>query len=211
MLGLGWTFLFAGNGWVVANQLHPRDFFPLHAAALLLVTGAVTEVVALAAARWPRASTTVGSGRPAASPADRSRVGDAVAALAAVGLVVAALWSTTRVDVDVLVASEPRVATVDEHDVDLVVGDYWLVWPTVVEARAQGLDVDGVTERSDAVIGRILRDVDADLDGGGSVRVLCTGPEERPCLDQLDRVTGREWEVTEVIDHDPLVVAVDPR
>jgi hypothetical protein len=213
---MGWTFLFAGNGWVVSNSLHPRYFFPLYAAGLLLVVGAVTEVVEVAMERAVphlRARSLRSSGAGAGAEAGAGEVPRRLAlagSLLTVAIVPAAVWAIRRVPVDELTRAQPQVAAAEEHDVELVVGDYWRVWPTVFAGRAQGIELEGVAARSDPVRSRILGKLEAQLAQDGVVRVVCTEGSPSRCVEHMVATTGRGWELDDVLDRRPLVLVLTP-
>lgn len=194
VFALGWTVLFSGNHWVATNNLYPRYFFPMFAAGLLLITASVTELVRTSAERWTRPPA---RGLPAAALV--------VAVVVTVATPVLGVWALTRVDIDALDAAEPGVVAAREHDVDLVTGDYWGVWPTVIAARADGLDVLGLAYRATST-GQAINDrIARGLAHEGNVTLLCIGVTAADCAGAL-----ANWGLSEftVVSEQPLVVDV---
>lgn len=193
-----WTVFFAGNEWVASNGYGNRYFFPVYVVALLVVAGACAELSALVAER----------------ALDRHvRAAAAGTGVLAVGLVALGIWAARDLAVQPepgsLALARPAAEVVLDHDVQIVVGNYWNVWPVVVLARDGGADALGLTIRSDPLLDDI-RGVAADP-GPGGLKVACIAVNEARCLGDLREVTGQRWEVVETLVDSPLAIRIRPR
>ena len=92
-----------------------------------------------------------------------------------------------------------------DADANLVVGDYWAVWPVVVAGRAVGDDLLGVSFRSDPILDEIKKELSQ---GGDAPRVLCLGADPVACADVVTSWTEEFWFVDEVVLNDPLIISV---
>lgn len=193
LFAVAWVAAFSGNLWVASNQLSARYFFPVFATGLLILTAATTACVLRVAEHLPHLTITV------------STRGAAGACLATVLLPALAVWSFARIDIDALVATRPAVAVAREQRVDIVTGDYWSVWPTVIEARAQGLDVLGLAYRANPIVDDLSQRIAAELGRDGAVTVLCLGIGPADCATSL---TNWGLTLTRPVSNDPLVVDV---
>lgn len=193
LFAFGWVVIFSGNAWVVSNGLQERYFFPVFAAAVVVLGGAATELTALVLTHVP-----------ASLPAQPRWLVGAAATMALTAPVVG-LWTLTRVDIEVLSSAEPEVAAIRSYDADIVTGDYWRAWPIVIAARDQGLDVTGVAYRWSPLVAETTNMVYDRLDTDGAVTVLCVGLDEAACGGSM-----YYWGLTldAVLSHDPLVVSV---
>lgn len=200
VFGIVWLVVFSGNRWVEINLVLPRYFFPLYGAMLLVIAGAVAEVVAIADERLAD-----GGVRPPA----RTAVTAGAYAVAAVAALVGVERAGT---VPVLDEAGPVVELARSGDVQLVAGTYWDVWPAVVRGRAEGLELLGVTERSIATRAEILSVVDRELAAAGHVELVCVDDDHQICLNWLSAVTGRAWTTAPAAPPTPppRIVAVTP-
>jgi hypothetical protein len=203
---VAWTGVFSGNLWVERNQLNFRYFFPLFAAGLFVITSAATEcsvrVVALARGAW--------SVRGRKRRTARGALPTVQVVLACVALAAAptTIWLVSRVRVDALVAAEPRVDELADDDIKFVAGDYWRVWPTVVEARAQGLTVWGVTLRSEATASGLRTALAEEVRRNGSAAIMCLDVDAQACLDSTRVWTGLPLTLVSQGSTEPLVIVV---
>jgi hypothetical protein len=193
---LGWLLLFSTNGWVIQNLHEFRYFYPLYASFALYVAGASTELV-LATRRW----------RPSPDATLRRRPVIVAEAVFLLLTVIAAIVSVGRTDVTALDATRDDLAAIREHEVRLVAGQYWSTWPTVVAARASGLDVAGASYRSDPIEDQIRSVLD---DGGESSAVLCSGVGVDDCVAAVNEWSTTPWGQAEVLDEVPLVITIHP-
>lgn len=192
-----WTFLFAGNKWVVTNALYPRYFFPVYAAALLYVVAAACEVIVLAQARgWTRRIQPLRP-RPALRPLVAASI--LVAPIAGVAAV-------HRVHFLVLVQAEPAADLVVEREIDLVVGDYWTVWPVVIDARARGNEVLGVSDRTAAIGSQVEAAIGDDVSAGDPLTAMCLGVDVPRCVEMVNEWAPYPLDVDVLIADRPLVV-----
>jgi len=90
------------------------------------------------------------------------------------------------------------------------VGDYWNTWPIVVAGRGGGLDLLGVTYRSDAIDDQIHDALDDSIAHTGSVRLLCTSGDAVVCTNDFATFTGGSWVAEPAMNADPLVIDVRP-
>jgi hypothetical protein len=193
LIALGWLLLFATNRWVEINLFLYRYFFPVYAAGLLAVAGAVAEVVAWCARL---------------APLKRRLPGVASALLASVVAVTAVVASAAlagSVDLPVLERGADLAQVADDHDADLIVGDYWQVWPAMFAARAEGNDgIVAVTFRAAALRDEI-REVGRAMP---AVTALCVDVDEVECVAELRAASGGDWQIVTVRSRTPLVVDV---
>ena len=160
-----------------------------------MISGAAAEIVAAIADRR-------GAGAPWIR-GDRSRIALLVVPAAAI-VVVASVAVAANVRVPAIEAGDDRAAVARQFDVELMVGDYWQVWPTVFADRANGGDLLGVTARSDPLFDRI-RDVAATSD---TVGVLCTDADPAACIHLLGTFVPGDWRIVSVSSESPLVLEV---
>ncbi len=203
VFGIGWTVLFTGNAWVVANGLNERYFFPTFAATHLLVTAAISEIVDIVYERVPVER------RRLATRSLLSRR-SAVAAIVATTLVLSAftVWRFTRSSIDVLVAAHPVVDAARAADAQFVLGDYWSAWPVVVLGRMEGDDLEGIVYRFDPRRDDVGAAIDAALATDGEFNVACTWPTSQECMDWLQFFTGRSFELAQVAAESPMILTV---
>lgn len=196
-----WFLAFSTNAWIIQNQYEFRYFYPLYVTYLLFVAAASTELV-LRTRRWRRSPR---------QPATRGTMIAAVEVFALLAVWAGALTITHRSEVVALTASEPFVTTARELDVRLVAGNYWTVWPTVVDGRARGLPLLGVSFRSDPLIDEIRDELDAARKRGGTV-VLCAGLDDPDGCVALVNERSPEpiWVVDGVERQSPLVIRIAP-
>jgi hypothetical protein len=193
---LGWLLMFSGNQWVASNGHNPRYFFPMFAAGVVLITAATTELVGAACKRAP-----VGADGGPTGWQLTLRAGLAIAA--PVGAAVA----LRTVEIDDLAESRPAVDAALAFDADIIAGDYWTVWPAVIEARAERLDVLGLAYRANPRADEITDRIAHELAGDGLVTVVCVGVDEATCADSLRNWGMRQSRVASKI---PLVVEFEP-
>lgn len=196
-IAITWTALFCANGWVEINQFTFRYFFPVYALGLFVLAAAVSELTALVA------------GRCALRYASRG----VAALLVAVLLVATSTWFASTVARTRIIAVDDgraiaRVAS--QHGADLVVGDYWRVWPAQFAARMDGHELIAVAFRASAMRPEIVARARA-----SSVDVLCLDLDRPTCLSELTTWTNVSWELIGVRSDDPVVIevalAVPPR
>ena len=89
-------------------------------------------------------------------------------------------------------------------------GDYWNTWPIVVAGRGAGLDLLGVTYRSDAIDDQIHAAVDDSLARTGRVRLLCTSGDAVACTNDFAAFTGGDWVAEPAANAAPLVIDIRP-
>jgi hypothetical protein len=198
---LAWLFAFSGNLWVATNALSPRYFFPVFAAGLLLLTGAVAEL-------WCAiiAHTTALDRRPPRLGTHwqlASVGGMAMSAFAAVAYI-------ERTEIDVLADSAPVVDAVVRYDVDVIAGDYWPVWPAVIEARARGHDVLAVTYRANPLADEIAVRLADELAAPNELTVLCLAIEQVSCIASVAVLSPTPLEAGRVLSQEPVVLVVEP-
>jgi hypothetical protein len=193
---VGWLLLFSANAWVQQGSVvRFRYYFPVYVAGFVLVSAAVVEISVAVRERVPALWITRRAQRPIALASS--------AALTAIALGAASTLSVDRIGD--LEAIAPLALTVERHDVEFVVGDYWTVWPTTFRARADGFDVIGVAFRSTPLAddARAL----VAVAGPGSIhRVLCAWADIARCEAELTAFTGLAWSVGETVVTEPLVV-----
>ncbi len=192
LFALVWLLVFSANSWVQTNSFSLRYFFPVVAAFLLLV-GAATAEVATSFENTMR--------QHVGTTALQCCVG--VASVVAIGIGVIGL--TTDDSLSVLRTAEPLAATVVERDVDVVVGEYFEVWPVVFSARSKGADVNGIANRAWPILDNVIQ---AAEEQAGTITVLCAGDEVDRCRRRLSAFTEIEWVVVEELATDPPLVAV---
>ena len=191
----GWFLLFSTNGWVIQNLHEFRYFYPLYVTFIMYVAGAVTELV-LATRGWRRSYESVIRSRAVVLGIETGLV---------VALVVVGGISIRHTDVSAIDVTREPVAAAHEHDVRLVAGNYWTTWPTVVAGRAAGLDLIGVSYRSDPIRDQI-REVLHDADG--TANVLCSGVDVGDCVDTVNDWSTSRWGDAEVVEEWPLVISI---
>jgi hypothetical protein len=189
---VGWLLLFSGNQWVDSNGHNPRYFFPVFATGIVLITAATTELVGAASKHAAL--------RASSGPSGWRLTLTAGLAFAAPGGAAVALRT---VEIDDLTESRPAVEAAREFDADIIAGDYWTVWPAVIEARAQQLDVLGLAYRANPWVDDITDRIEHELADDGFVTVVCLGVDEPTCADSL-----RNWgmRLSRVPSASPLVV-----
>ncbi|MEZ5296199.1 MAG: hypothetical protein R2697_08000 [Ilumatobacteraceae bacterium] len=177
-----WFVAFSTNGWVEQNLYEYRYFYPLYATYMLYVAAAATELT-LACRRFHRVRTSDGKVRDT-SPR-HALIGLAGATIAFVMMVTL----VHRVDVPALDQAEVYVDAAEDFDAELIAGDYWSVWPAVVAGRGAGLDVVGVSLRSDPVE-HDIRDI-VDRTGDSGLNLVCAGVGSDDCARRLGDWSGR--------------------
>ena len=201
LFGLAWLVVFSGNRWVERNLYEFRYFFTLYAAGMLILAASVTEAILLArqrltAPRWLRAPRPIAFG--------------VLCAVTVVLVVAIPLYATAHTDIPTLDATEPPVGAARHFDAEFVVGDYWNTWPIVVAGRGAGLDLLGVTYRSDAIDDQIHDAVDDSVARTGGVRVLCTSGDAVACTNDFAAFTGGSWVAGPAASANPLVIDLRP-
>jgi len=201
LVGLAWLVVFSGNLWVERNLYEFRYFYTLYAAGMLILAASVTEAILLARGRLST-QRWLSAPRPTAL---------GVLCTVAVVLVVAIpLYAAAHTDIPTLDATEHSVAAARRFDAEFVVGDYWNTWPIVVAGRGAGLDLLGVTYRSDAIDDEIHDAVDDSLARTGAVRVLCTSGDAVACTNDFAAFTGGDWVAAPAANAQPLVIDIRP-
>ena len=200
----GWLLAFSANGWVEANLFGYRYFFPVYAVTIFVITGGLIEGIRMI-------QPVVGRSRVARW----LEVGHRAFWSFAVVLGVVMTWGVIRLQSDggilVLEEVEADAQAADRLDVEAVIGGYWRVWPAVFAARADGLDVVGITYRAEA-IDEEVREVLGRVDTADwpTVQILCADVDEDECLAVLGRFTGQEWLRSDLLSEIPLVISVEP-
>jgi hypothetical protein len=204
--GVAWTALFSGNEWVAINALNFRYFFPIVAAGLFVVTSATTEcsvrAVTLARRHW-RVHAPKSPAPRAAWPAVQR-----VFACSALAAAPVTIWLVSRVSVDSLVAAEPRVDQLADDGIRFVAGDYWSVWPTVLEGRAQGLTVWGLLFRGEATLPQARSALADEVRQHGSARVMCLQVDAQGCLNSIRSWTELPLNLVSQVSSAPVVIVV---
>ena len=209
-----WFVAFSANAWIEQNLYEYRYFYPLYVTFMLYVAAATTELVL--GTRSLRSRTTAGETNdvPTADEIDTADEWRRTRALGAAGLagvvvaVVATIIVVHRTEVPLLEQSEVYVDAAEHFDADLVAGNYWSVWPAVVAGRSAGVDLIGVTYRSDPIEDEI-RDV-VDRTGDSGLAVVCAGVGSDDCARRLGDWSGRAWHVDQQLQEWPLVIRVVP-
>lgn len=200
--GAFFVLAFSANRWVEINLHSYRYFFPLYCAALFVIAGAVTELVTIAADWY---TVRLRSGRP---PSKRVALAATAAVYAVLG--VAAIGGLTRATPIVALSNaRPLVEAARANDAQLLVGNYWVVWPAVIQGRAEGLDLLGVSYRSDPIADEILDAVDDELTDG-QVALLCVDGDAARCMTEFSQFSGRTWALASASESGPLVIQVIP-
>lgn len=208
---LAWFCTFTANRWVADNLYGPRYYFPVYAVAIIVVA-----IAAIVAADWVRQALAdrVGShstpSRQRSLPGRKWRTvaitGTACALTAAIGLAGVADDGIPVVD-----AALPAAATAEELDVEVVVGDYWGVWPVVYASHRRGHEVFGLTYRGEAQASEMRAAVDRALtDPDDDVTLMCVGLDATGCVAEFDRFADGTWAVVSVDDEEPLTLTVRP-
>jgi hypothetical protein len=195
VLAVGWIVLFSANRWIEMNVFLFRYHFTAYAAGLFVISGAAAEIVA-----------TIADRRRAGAPwisGDRSRIALLVVPATAI-VVVASVAVAANVRVPAIEAGDDRAAVARQFDVELMVGDYWQVWPTVFADRASGGDLLGVTMRSDPLLDRIQ----VIAESSDTVGVLCTDADPAACVHLLGTFVPGDWRIVSVSSESPLVLEV---
>ncbi len=192
-----WFAAFSVNTWVVQNNHEFRYFYPFYVAFVLFVAAASTELVLAVRPLLPR------------TPTIEPRIATAVLSGGILVALVVAVVAVRHVRVESLAATDSWVAAAHDYDATLVVGNYWTTWPVVVAGRADGLDLLGVTFRSDPILDEIQSRLDAATRNHESVRVLCSSVDATTCASELSRVSQRDWILGRVVNEEPLVIDVD--
>ena len=200
VFAIAWTIVFSGNRWVAENGFQPRYFFPVQATGILIVAGGATA----AFARVSRRITERRPGLAAAAPA-RSWPVVIAAIVVLAGLTV---WRVERVRPDVVTSQLDAVRTAEAFDVPIIAGDYWFVWPAVLEARSRGDDVDGLTYRSAPIRDDLEAVMRSYVARDEPLPIMCLGAELSTCLDRFDSVSDLTWTVAAWLSEDPVVVTV---
>lgn len=200
--GLVWTVVFSGNLWVGMNLHGFRYFFPLYGAIFFLITGAITELATVAEARV--VARDAATNRHARFSVSRV-LSLSLIAVAALGI----FRLTSRIAVPILDNSRPDVAATQQYDVQIVVGNYWRVWPIVFLGRNEGHDLYGLTYRSDPVIRDVIRLVNGADAAGSITNLLCVDIDVDTCVGDFSRYTGQHWTLSKVESDAPLVITVD--
>jgi hypothetical protein len=201
LVGLAWLVVFSGNAWVERNLYEFRYFYTLYAAGMLILAASVTEAILLACMRL-KAPRWFSAPKPVAL---------AVLCAVVVALAVAIpLYAAVHTDIPTLDAAEQPVGAARRFDAKYVVGDYWKTWPIVVAGRGDGLDLLGVTVRSDAIDDQIHTAVDESLARTGKVRLLCASGDAVTCTNDFAMFTGGDWVAGPAANTDPLVIDVHP-
>lgn len=196
MLTVIWLIAFSANEWVELNLFSERYFFPCYVFALAVGIGAACEVAVWMLRR--------------VSEAEHSWPVRSVRATSAVLLVALTAVGSSRTmaaEVPDLVAAQAPARAAIELDAQLVIGDYWLVWPAVFVGNDLGADLVGLTYRSEAIGERIAAVID-DYDAGRTTAVtaVCVDGVVESCIAQLSGATGRGWQVAATRSESPLVV-----
>jgi hypothetical protein len=194
-IAAGWVLLFTANQWVEINLFSFRYYFPAFAAGFFVVSGAVTEALAWAAERRSVAELSASEHRAAAR---------AVAAAAAVAVAAVAVVAASRVSIGAVDAGRANAELAAGFDADLMVGDYWTVWPAMFASRSDGGDLLVVSVRSDPLRGR----VEQLIDSGSAVGVVCAGVDEVTCVASLSGFIGEPVQVVARVSEQPLVIDV---
>ena len=128
------------------------------------------------------------------------------------GLTVAAapltMWLVSRVEIDALVEAEPHVEQLASSDTQFVAGNYWLVWPTVVEARAQGRSAWGIAPRVEPIRSQVRSALSGEISRNGSARIMCLGVDAQGCLVTTRSWTGVPLTLLMQVGSDPLLIVV---
>lgn len=198
LFAIGWIVLFSANRWIEMNVFLFRYHFTAYAAGLFVISGAAAEIVTAFTDRRRAGAPWIG--------ADRSRIALLVVPAAAI-VVAVSVAVAANVRVPAIEAGDHRAAVARQFDVELMVGDYWQVWPTVFADRTNGGDLLGVTARSDPLLDRI-RDVAAASD---TVGVLCTDADPAACIHLLGTFVPGDWQLVSISSERPLVLELSAR
>ncbi len=195
VIAVVWVSVFSANRWIEINDFKFRYHFTAYAAGLFVMAGAVTEMVRAVTHRQvaPTFEST-----PAISGLSRLvvPVSTVVIAVSIAGGATVAVPAIEKGKEDATVARR--------YDVELLVGDYWRVWPAMFADRVDGGDALTVSFRSDPLMERIW-----EVSGSStSVGVLCVDGDPAACLDMLETIVGGEWRIVSTSCESPLVLEV---
>ncbi len=197
LFGIGWFVLFTANGWVELSGFPPRYYFPVFGAVILLITGAVAEVAALIADRMSSPMTVLTA---------RRRVGAVVAScVALMSLGTVRLLSDDGVPV--IAQGFDDVNATRPFGVDFVTGTYWRVWPTVLVARSQDLDVYGVAPRSEPTRSDVLAAIERK---SPDLTLMCLDVDAPACVADFSVFVDQPWQLVSVDNEVPLVIRIEP-
>ena len=191
-----WFVAFSTNGWVIQNAHEFRYFYPLYVTFMLYVAGASTECVLAVRPLLRRVAPL------------RPRLVTLLLTSSVLISMLVAVMVIRHVRVAAMVAAGESVEAAREFDVTLVVGNYWTTWPVIVAGRAEGLDLLGVTYRSDPILGDIQAALDLAEHQNRAVLVLCSGIDAPTCADELSRISTRDWMLSGTVSTQPLVISV---
>jgi hypothetical protein len=192
-----WVMTFSANRWIEINEFRFRYHFTAYAAGLFVMSGAITEITGAIADRRDGAAWAFG---PIGSTFGRWVV-------AAAGLVVAVSIAVgTTVRIPAIETGDEKAMIARQFDAELIVGDYWQVWPTMFADRRSGGDLLAVAVRSDPLMERI-RDVAASSD---TVGVYCTDDDPAACINSLVTIVGGDWRIVSIANESPLVMEISP-
>jgi hypothetical protein len=191
-----WFAAFSTNGWVEQNLHEFRYFYPLYVTYMMYAAGAVTEVLIATSNRRRRQATRGGS------PSWVAMVWATAMALGVGGTI----FATSRVDIPAIGAADDEVAAAREYEVSFVAGDYWSTWPVVIAGRSDGLDLFGVTYRSDPLLDAIRDTLDRLSRVQDGARVLCTIDDAQRCVSDFGSLIGRELAIGRIVSDRPLVI-----
>ncbi len=197
VIAIVWVVLFSANRWVEINDFRFRYHFTAYAAGFFIVAGTVAELVSAATDR-----------RRKSVDADRAATARAVPLVVpAAALVIAATVAlAARLEIPAIEEGEVDAVVAQQYDVELVVGDYWRVWPAMFADRANGGDLLAVSVRSDPLADRI-REIGT---SSASVGVLCVDDDPPACLGTIEMITGGGWRIVSTTSERPLVIEVVP-
>jgi hypothetical protein len=128
----------------------------------------------------------------------------------AVSAIVVAIVVVGATHIDALTATSDDLEVIDRYDLRLVAGDYWTTWPVVVAGRDRGLDLLGVSDRSQPIADDIVQEVNTELATTGVVRALCPVGDAGRCASQLAAITDRSWAAQPITSSGPMVIEARP-
>ena len=175
---LGYTALFAGNGWVAANQYPVRYFFPV----LLAITLGFTAPIVAAALR-------LADGRLSPPAARRT----ALIAAGTVGVAAVAGPITLPTDADILGDVRATADYAASHDVPFLAGNYWVVWPALYLTMSDGRPGLAANYKAGGDPARYPERLDLVLATGHRPLALCLNDSAAGCVADLDRWTRPGW------------------
>ncbi|MBT4983053.1 MAG: hypothetical protein HOJ85_12800 [Ilumatobacter sp.] len=200
---IAWFCTFTANRWVTWNLHFPRYYFPVYLTLIVVVSAA-----AVIAGNWARDVLAARTRSFATRPARMALVGFAVSSAL---LVVGVFRLLTDDGIPVIANAGPAAEDVRDLDVEVVVGDYWTVWPIVYASLSRGYQVFGISPRAEALADELTDEVERTfVDPGDDIALMCIGLDEPTCVLDFARFVGGDWEVASTALVNPLVVIVRP-